>query len=76
MLTQTLTCLVQNQRTLLAMVSPLFPPLIKGSRGIYREGTAGPQRSPEHALGSQGGVRVIFRPSGGFAHGGTGGKPA
>jgi hypothetical protein len=45
------TSLVQNQRTLLAMVSPLIPPLIKGGLGgIYREGTACPKRSPEHAL--------------------------
>jgi hypothetical protein len=45
--------LVQNQGTLLAMVSRLFPPFDKwGSGGIYREGTACPKRAPEHALGT------------------------
>ena len=28
-------CLVQNQGTLLAMVFPLFPPLIKGAQGGF-----------------------------------------
>src|SRR5262245_43673034 len=46
--------LVQNQGTLLVMVSRLFPPLIKGGiGGIYREGPACPKRSPEHALGTR-----------------------
>ncbi len=54
--------LVQNQRTLLAMVSPLFPPVDQGGPGgIYREGTAGPMRAPEHALGRRWGRRQYSR---------------
>jgi hypothetical protein len=40
--------LVWKQETLLAMVSPLFPPLQKGSS---MDATVGPKRCPEPALG-------------------------